>query len=166
MDKTAFWELIEESRQEGRFCEAQAAHLRARLAGLELAEVISFQQHFWARMAEAYRGDLWAVAYIVNSGCSDDGFCDFRGWLIAQGRAFFEEVLQVPERVGERVQESGEASCFDMVYVGEEVYRYRTGGRDMPGPAEPARLQGELFDEADLPRRYPELWRRFMRSAG
>ena len=153
MDKTAFWEMIEESRQEGRFCEAQAAHLRARLAGLDLAEIVSFQQHLWARMAEAYRGDLWAFAYIVNGGCSDDGFCVFRGWLIAQGREFFEEVLRVPELVAERVQESGEASCGDMVYVAEEVYRDRTGGRDLPGPSEPERLHGELFAEADLPSR-------------
>jgi hypothetical protein len=162
MDRSAFWALIEESRGQGRFCEEQVADLRAKLQDLELAEVVSFQQHLWTLLAEAYRGDLWAVAYIVNGGCSDDGFIDFRGWLIAQGREFFEEVLRAPERVGERVQESGEASCGDMVYAAEEVYRDRTGGRDIPGPAEPERLQGELFDEADLPRLYPELWRRFL----
>lgn len=31
---------------------------------------------------EAYRRDLWAAAYHANGGCSDDGFIDFRIWLI------------------------------------------------------------------------------------
>jgi hypothetical protein len=166
MDVTAFWELIEQSRREGRYCEEQAAALVARLEDMELAEVVSFQQHLWARMQEAYRSDLWAVAYIVNGGCSDDGFTDFRGWLIAQGREFFGQALRTPERVGDRVGQSGEAACFDIVCAGEEVYRARTGGRDMPGPTEPMRLRGEWFDETDLPRRYPELWRRFGADAG
>ena len=164
MDRSAFWELIEISRQQGRFCEEQVTDLRSRLQGLELAEVVSFQQHLGALLAQAYRGDLWAVAYIVNGGCGDDGFIDFRGWLIAQGREFFEVVLRAPERIGERVQQSGEAACSDMVYVAEEVYRDRTGGRDIPGQAPPAPLQGELFDEADLPTRYPGLWRRFLQQ--
>lgn len=35
---------------------------------------------------------LWAAAYLINGGCSDDGFDYFRGWLIAQGRTVFEQV--------------------------------------------------------------------------
>jgi hypothetical protein len=38
---------------------------------MEPAEIVSFQQHLLGRMQEAYRSDLWAVAYIVNGGCSD-----------------------------------------------------------------------------------------------
>lgn len=32
-----------------------------------------------------YRRDLWAAAYIIGGGCSDDSFIDFRAGLIAQG---------------------------------------------------------------------------------
>ena len=45
----------------------------------------------------AYRWDLWAAAYLINGGCSDDGFDYFRGWLLAQGRRIWEEALADPD---------------------------------------------------------------------
>ena len=35
--------------------------------------------------AVLYRWDMWAAAYLIGGGCSDDGFIDFRAGLIAQG---------------------------------------------------------------------------------
>ena len=39
-------------------------------------------------MGKAYIAEWWDVAFIMASdwGCSDDGFKDFRAWLIAQGQ--------------------------------------------------------------------------------
>lgn len=42
-----------------------------------------------------------AAAYLVNGGCSDDGFDYFRGWLIARGREVFEDVLADPDAIAE-----------------------------------------------------------------
>lgn len=42
----------------------------------------------------SYKQDLWAVAYVVMGGCSDDCFMDFRAWLIAQGQEVFESALK------------------------------------------------------------------------
>ena len=36
---------------------------------------------------------LWDAAYLINGGCSDDGFDYFRGWLVDQGRETFERCL-------------------------------------------------------------------------
>jgi hypothetical protein len=36
---------------------------------------------------------MWVAAYLMNGGCSDDGFDYFRGWLIAQGRTTLEQVV-------------------------------------------------------------------------
>lgn len=46
---------------------------------------------------EAYRWDLWAAAYLINGGCSDDGFDYFRGWLMAQGRQVWDDALADPD---------------------------------------------------------------------
>ena len=40
------------------------------------------------RLAEAYRWDIWAIAFIINGGCSDDGFEYFRGWLVRKAKNF------------------------------------------------------------------------------
>jgi hypothetical protein len=47
---------------------------------------VSFERHFTQRLADAYRWDLWGLAYQLNGGCSDDGFVYFRCWLLGQGR--------------------------------------------------------------------------------
>ena len=45
-------------------------------------DIIEFAKIFNTLYANSYQSNLWAVAYIINGGCSDDGFDYFRGWLI------------------------------------------------------------------------------------
>ena len=45
----------------------------------------------------AYRTDVWALAYLLRGGCSDDSLDAFRGWLILQGRKVFEATLADPD---------------------------------------------------------------------
>ena len=167
MDVDRFWQLIEESRREAGDCEEQARVLTARLEPLPPEEIVSFQTHLDARRRESYRWDIWAVAYIINGGCSDDGFDYFRGWLIAQGRDFFEMVLRTPERVGEGVPAGAEHDydhqCESMLYVAHEAYESKTG-QEMPLGGFTGHIpkpQGEPWEEDDLERLYPELTRRF-----
>jgi hypothetical protein len=37
-------------------------------------EVVGYQQQFTAQLSRAYRWDLWGAAYLMEGGCSDDGF--------------------------------------------------------------------------------------------
>ena len=48
-------------------------------------------------MDRAYRQELWGAAYLINGGCSDDGFVYFLGWLIAQGRDVYQAALPDPD---------------------------------------------------------------------
>jgi hypothetical protein len=52
-------------------------------------------------MAESYRWDLWGAAYLINGGCSDDGFDYFRGWLLSQGRAIWQATLADPDSLAD-----------------------------------------------------------------
>ena len=40
-------------------------------------EIVAFQRVLDELMDESYRADLWGAAYVINGGCSDDGFEDF-----------------------------------------------------------------------------------------
>ena len=167
MDVDRFWQLIEESRQEAGDCEEQAKVLTERLELLMPEEIVSFQMHLHGRMRESYRHDIWAVAYIINGGCSDDGFDYFRGWLIARGRDFFETVMRTPERVGEGVPAGAEHDydheCESMLYVAHKAHESKTG-QELPLGTFTGHVPeplGEPWEEDDLERLYPDLTRRF-----
>jgi hypothetical protein len=166
MDRNEFWELVEASRRESTDCEEQAQALAALLAQRTPEEIIAFDEQLHARRLESFRWDLWAVAYIAQGGCSNDSFDYFRGWLVAQGREYFEAALASPERAVDRAEAGRYLECEAMLYVADDAYRERTGD-ELPLPTvsqadvitgEPA---GEQWDEEDLARLYPELWRRF-----
>ncbi|WP_218920549.1 DUF4240 domain-containing protein [Lentzea guizhouensis] len=100
MTPTAFWQLIADARaavDDPSDCCAVVTATTARLAALPPAEIMSAQQVFWDLMAFSYSGDLWAAAYVINGGCSDDGFEYFRGWLLTQGEAAYTAAVTTPD---------------------------------------------------------------------
>jgi hypothetical protein len=171
MNRDEFWDLIEASRQVSTDCEEQAETLTKLLAQRTPEDIIAFDEQLYERRLEAFRYDLWAVAYIIYSGgCSNDHFDYFRGWLIAQGRAYFEAALAQAERAADRIADRIGAEeapqCEDILYAAYEAYEQRTGEK-LPMPAAPradailGEPAGQRWDEEDLPRLYPELWQRF-----
>lgn len=166
MDIDTFSELIRKSRRgAAQDCDQIAESLTARLEKMELSESISFDVHMWNLVEQAYRWDLWAVAYIINGGCSDDGFVYFRGWLISQGKEFFEQVMANPKAAARRVRDE-EVECQDILHAGYVAYNNKTG-QEFPelDPSSPVQIlaepKGEQWKEEDLERLYPKLCARF-----
>ncbi|MFK3984009.1 DUF4240 domain-containing protein [Micromonospora sp. NPDC050397] len=93
-----FWALIDEARTgaDGE-TEAIIARAVALLAERDVVEIVGFDQHLWRVLAASYRADLWGAAYLINGGCSDDGFEYFRCWLLLQGRATFAQAVKDPD---------------------------------------------------------------------
>jgi Protein of unknown function (DUF4240) len=105
MDRAEFWAMVEAVRPPGAGdCAEHAAHLVAALAELPAAEILTYQHIQDQLMAESYHWDLWGAAYLLNFGCSDDGFDYFRGWLLTQGRAIWEAALQDSDGLAELPQ--------------------------------------------------------------
>lgn len=86
MDVTTFWKLIDTSRRGAKSDpEAHAETLQTALARLPPAQIVAFYRllnHHWVK---AYTWNLWAAAYTITDGCSDDGFMYFRCWLVFEG---------------------------------------------------------------------------------
>lgn len=151
--------------------ERQVSLLVVSLVQLSPEEIVGFADVLDALMARSYRNDLWGAAYVINGGCSDDGFDYFRGWLLAQGEQVFEAALRDPDSLAEAVpaevgsqgppEESRWIGCEAILYVADDAYEVATGGRPLPGPRRRKELMGERWEAADLPRRYPRLWARF-----
>ncbi|MFF4354295.1 DUF4240 domain-containing protein [Streptomyces sp. NPDC001530] len=136
MDTGEFWRLVEDARKQAADPtdgEAVAARATEVLAARPVEEILAAQQVFWDLMAQSYRAPLWAAAYLINGGCSDDGFDYFRGWLILQGREVFEQAVADPDALAELpvVREAAEdwmeMECEDALGIAWDAYRTATG---------------------------------------
>jgi Protein of unknown function (DUF4240) len=176
MDPDQFWQLIERSKaaSEGD-CARQADALTMLLLELPATDIMAFDRLFYQYVDQAYRNDLWAAAYIIQGGCSDDGFEYFLRWLIGQGEAVYTAALRDPESLLSVVTTHfGDAQflrfegapflrfeCEQLAYVAGHAYERKTGS-EMPRPAGPTlELIGEDWDEEDLPAMFPKLWAAF-----
>lgn len=84
---------------------------------------MEFERVFDAVNGEAYRTGLWAAAYLMRGGCSDDGFDYFRGWLLAQGRAVWEGAVAAPDSLADLGldPDEDEIECEDFLSVASDL---------------------------------------------
>jgi hypothetical protein len=52
---------------------------------------------------------VWAAAYLIGGGCSDDSFMDFRAGLIAQGRDWYHKAAASPDSLADHPAVAGTA---------------------------------------------------------
>jgi hypothetical protein len=163
MERDEFWNIIDDAGESADDAEETAEAVVERLQSKTPKEIIAFAQTLTDIMKESYRWDLWAVAYIINGGCSDDGFEYFRAWLIAQGRERYDAALANPEVIGDWA-EPDECECEELMGAGWDAYLAKTGNEFPDGaihvdyPDDPI---GESWKEDDLEERYPALSEKF-----
>ncbi len=122
-----FWEHIKKTKRKDP--DAHVEKLVKRLSKLPSDEIVDFD-HWWGVMArEAYHWNLWGAAYLMNGGCSDDGFTDFRSWLILQGRDTFQAAVTNPDTLADIADpDEEEATCE--CYPGVRAWFAATGRED------------------------------------
>jgi len=106
VDITEFWTLIEAAHAQAADADddngkAAAADLTERLAATSELTIFEFEQHFTRLHSALCRWDVWAAAYLINRGCSDDSFMDFRAAVIAQGPEWYERIAQNPDSLAD-----------------------------------------------------------------
>src|SRR4051794_4025397 len=93
-----FWMIVEAGGREGRDDPVrQLEAVRQRLSRLPTEALIDFHRLFNRMMENAYTWDLWGAAYLINGGCSHDGFAYFRSWLISRGRTAYAAAVRNPD---------------------------------------------------------------------
>ncbi len=166
MDRKQFWELIEHThRISNGDPENQAKLLIAKLTELSEKEIVSYQDILDDLMDEAYIAELWEMAYIIDAGCSDDGFMDFRAWLIGQGKHVFETAQTNAESLIDVVEAGQETKSEALLYVAMKAYELHTG-KDidtMPKRVKPLpKLKGKSSQDDDsMLARFPKATTKF-----
>jgi hypothetical protein len=126
MSTDQFWEIIEASHAATQ--EQQLELFRGRLQQLSPQELIEFERIFVEHSFAAYSWDLWLVAWLFQGGmCSDDGFMDFRSWLISRGRATYETALADADSLVDEMRQTEHPEFELFGYVPSQTYRALTG---------------------------------------
>jgi hypothetical protein len=162
----SFWQLIDDTRgAAGSDTGRQTELLKERLATWSPSAILQFARIRHHLDARAYAWNLWAAAYVIEDGCSDDCFRDFRAYLILQGRGRFERALTDPDSLAPFVQDAEAGDWESADNVAPDAYSSATGNdyplddSDLSG-----RPRGKPFNEnaiGALVRRFPRLAARF-----
>jgi hypothetical protein len=172
MDIERFWKLIEDARAlvaDPAHSEAVAAQAATLLAAFPREEIVAAQRVLSGLMAHSYRTPLWAAAYVINGGCSDDGFDYFRGWLIVQGREVFDQAVTDPDALADlavirsMAARGARFECEPTLYIPTEAHRVATG-QELPADAYTTQLSEpvggwdfDFDDQSEMKRRLPRL---------
>lgn len=145
MTEERFWAVIERDRHSTKApTPAAVDRLTTQVERLSDQELADFVRTFHAVHLRAYSWDLWAAGYLIQDTMSDDGFVDFRSWLIAHGRDVFERALADPDTIAELdwradLEDMGVAEQF--ADVGVQEYLARIG--------EPPEELGTFYPDAE-----------------
>jgi hypothetical protein len=171
MTEAEFWKWIKAAK--GDDADETVEQLIDSLAESSVEQVLAFG-HWWEALRNrAYQWPLWGAAYLMNGGCSDDGFMDFRSWLILQGEQVYAAALADPDSLAKVKVEPDEASCE--CYPAPDAFE-RISGNKKPDayyqalakaypveavPSEPAGEEWDFDDEAEMKKRLPKLFKTF-----
>ncbi|MFF3069877.1 DUF4240 domain-containing protein [Kitasatospora sp. NPDC057904] len=189
MDEDTWWALIEEARAAvGSRADDRdppddplPEALTDVLVRLSREEIVEFAvRHVEARQS-AYRWELWGAADLIEGGCSDDGFMDFRDGLVLLGRDTFTRALADPDTLADLPvitrmsrDEAGWIGYESLSYPIADAYQRITGetesldegiGRaleDMAHPEDPAGERWKFDDDEETRSRLPRLAELFL----
>lgn len=166
MNTNEFWALIGDAARDGGTPDTVADRAAKALATRDASEIVGFERHLRRVLDASYKVDLFGAAYLINGGCSDEGFDAFRGWLMAQGREAFARAVGEPDSLAElpavkRAAVTGEELGSEkMLAIAARAHREATGA-DLPEETPTKRPDTDDFwdfdDEDEVRRRFPRL---------
>jgi len=166
MNTNEFWALIGDAASVGGTPDTVADRVATTLAARDADEIIGFERHLRRVLDASFKVDLFGAAYLINGGCSDEGFDAFRGWLMMQGREAFARAVGETDSLAElpavrRAALTGEELVSErMLAAAPEAHR-RATGEELPEESATKRPNTDDFwdfdDEDEVRRRFPRL---------
>lgn len=134
MDIDTYWSMVSNSLSNTNSQKDQLTFLTEKLEKLSDEEIMGFHLRTNQLVLDSYTSELWCAAYIINGGCSDDGFEYFRRGLISLGKEVYTEALKHPDyliNVNLANGNSFELEDYSWVTInafknktGEDIYEY------------------------------------------
>jgi hypothetical protein len=156
MTEDLFWELIDYGLGDQSLGE-RLDTLPERLALFKPAAIRKFDQILREMDNAAYRTDIWALAYLLQGGCSDDSFDAFRGWLILQGRTVFEAALAAPDDFDMTLHHGDSGGMDALRDAAPMAYELREGKFMKPVKGPLLELTGPEIEEDEFAEHLPKI---------
>ncbi|MFG3013630.1 DUF4240 domain-containing protein [Streptomyces cinerochromogenes] len=121
METEAFWRVVDAAKDSDKPLDVAVAD---RLSALPAEEILAFE-HCFSRLRDAvYRWDVWAAAFLIGGGCSDDRFSDFTAGLVALGHEWYERVAACPDALAEHPDVRTAATAGDQNVIFDEDFNF------------------------------------------
>lgn len=124
MNKEEFWKVIDDVNNiVGKGSQEQFLSVfNEKLSEYSLEAIRDWYAIFRFYFTKAYRNDLWAACAATKSHCTDDGFIDFRYWLISKGRNIYLSAINDPDSLADFDIPEGSANFELFGYEPDSVY--------------------------------------------
>ena len=126
MDEEQFWAIVQTAVDEAGDDEDEYLEVAKReLSKLSLKEMIGFRLRTDKLLYDSYTSEMWCAGYLMNGGCSDDGFEYFRLWVISRGRKAYEAAMANPDNLIDYIGDDDEMDFFEFElfwYVALEAF--------------------------------------------
>lgn len=161
MDATKFWRIVGAGSKLDDPDE-QLEAIEEKLSAIKPEELITFDELLDDCVIKAYTQDVWGAAYLMNGGCSDDGFLYFRLWLVARGKKVFDAALANADSLASQADpDRDDLGLEELMYLAPQLYEQALG-TEMPRtkrewPELPTGEAWDYDDDAEVKRRLPKL---------
>lgn len=128
LDEDLYWKIVAEGLNNSDDQDSQEQFLIDRLQKLTPTEIVGFKLRTDQLLYDTYNAEMWCAGYIMNGGCSDDGFIYFRNWVISRGKDVYYKAKQNPDSLAEQIDEELDFYDFESYwYVASEAFTNKTG---------------------------------------
>jgi hypothetical protein len=128
LNEDQYWKIIDLSLKNTKDQDEQEQFLIKEIGKLTPKEMTGFRLRTDKLLYDTYNSEMWCAGYIMNGGCSDDGFEYFRNWVISRGKDVYYKAKKNPDDLVTQVNEETEVYEFESFwYVALEAFTKKTG---------------------------------------
>ena len=129
LNEDKFWAIVSKSLENSIDEQEQEEKLIEEITHLSPKEMIGFRLRTDKLLQETYNAEMWCAGYIMNGGCSDDGFEYFRNWVISRGKETYYQAKENPDSLIKEVSDDKyefEYEFESFWYVALDAFKRRT----------------------------------------
>jgi len=128
MTNNEFWDIIKKGKNANNDIAKFNKIIQFELEKLSINELITYQQILYKLFQNAYTWDLWNAADIIEGGCGDDSFMDFRASLISLGKEIYENTMKNPDFFASLDEEKISNRIYNESFLnlGVQIYEEKT----------------------------------------
>ncbi|WP_067141248.1 DUF4240 domain-containing protein [Oceanivirga salmonicida] len=129
LNEDTFWNIIELSLENTENIDEQKEFLISELGKMSIQETLGFKLRLNDLTNNIHTSQMWCAAYLMNGGCSDDGFDYFKNWVVSKGKDTYYRAKENPDSLSEcfNQENEGEFEFESLDYVAVEVFEKKTG---------------------------------------